>query len=81
MFGALLSLILGIQWHGQGWGLASTLFPPVQQVQMEAGTHPVTVGFSTVWLSRTTRVPRVLAPTAVYCRMYEIPLHGSFIPC
>ena len=48
---------------------------------MEAGTHPVTVGFSTVWLSLTTRVPRVLAQTAVYCRMYEMPLHGSFIPC
>ena len=62
-------------------GLSSSLFPPVQQVQLEAGTHPVTVGFSTVWPSLTTKVPRVLAQTAVYCRMYEIPPHGSFIPC
>ena len=28
-----------------------------------------------------TRVPRVLAQTAVDCRMYEMPLHGPFIPC
>ena len=48
---------------------------------MEVGIHPVTVGFSTVWLSQTTRVPRVLAQTAAYCGMYEMPLHGSFIPC
>ena len=38
------------------------------------------MGFSTVWLSLTTRVPRVLAQTAVFCRMYEMPLHGSFYP-
>ena len=59
----------------------STLFPPFLQVQLEAGTHPVTVGFSTVWLSLTTEVPRVLTQTAVYCRIDEMPLHGSFIPC
>ena len=63
-----------------GAGLSSSRLPPVQQVQLEAGTHPVTVGFSTVWLSLTTRVPRVLAQTAVYCRMYEMPLPGSFYP-
>ena len=73
--------MLDIQWHRRGRGLSSFRLPPVQQVQMEAGAHPVTVGFSTVWLSLTTRVPRVLAPTAVYCRMYEMPLHESFILC
>ena len=67
-------LISGIQWHGQGRGLASTLFPPVQQVQMEAGTHPVTVGFSTVWPSLTTNVPRVLTrvgPWFIPCNLYS----------
>ena len=73
--------MLGIQWHRRGRGLSSSRLLPVQQVQMEAGTHPVTVGFSTVWLSLMTRGPRVLAQTAVYCRIYEMPLHGSFIPC
>ena len=80
-FGALLPLILGIYWHRQRRGLSSTPFPPVQQVQLEAGTHPVTVGFSTVWPSLTTKVPRVLTQTAVYCRMYGIPPRGSFILC
>ena len=61
--------------------LSVLLFQPVQQVQLEVGTHPVTVGFSTVWPSLTTKVPRVLTQAAVYCRMYEIPPHGSFIPC
>ena len=64
-----------------GAGLSSSRLPPVQQVQIEAGTHPVTVGFSTVWLSLATRVPRVLAQTAVHCKMCEMPLHGPFIPC
>ena len=44
-------------------------------------THPVTVGFSTVWSSLTTQVPRALTQTAVHCRMYGMPPHGSFIPC
>ena len=61
--------------------LSLSPFSPVQQVQLEAGTHPITVGFSTVWLSLTTKVPRVLTQTAVYCRMYEIPPRGSLIPC
>ena len=73
-------LILDIQWHRRGQGLSLSPFPPVQQVQLEAGTHPVTVGFSTVWPSLTTKVPRVLTQTAVYCRMYGIPPRGSFIP-
>ena len=80
-FGTFLSLIVNIYWHCQGWGLSPTPLPPILQVQLEAGTHPVTVGFSTVWPSLTTEVPRVLTQTAVYCRMYGIPLHGSFIPC
>ena len=60
-----------------GAGLILPLFPPVQQVQLEAGTHPVTVGFSTVWPSLMTKVPRVLTQTAVYCRMYRIPPRWS----
>ena len=54
---------------------------PIFQVQLEVGTHPVTVGFSTVWPSLTTEVPRALAQAIVHCRIYEMPLHGSFIPC
>ena len=72
---------MNIYWHCQGRGLSPTPLPPILQVQLEAGTHPVTVGFSTVWPSLTTEVPRVLTQTAVYCRMYGIPPHGSFIPC
>ena len=37
------------------------------EVQLEAGTHPVTVGFSTVWQLLTTGVPRVLARAVYYC--------------
>ena len=40
-------------------------FPLIQQVQLEAETHLVTMGFSTVWPSLTTRVPHVLAQTVV----------------
>ena len=65
-FGTFLSLITNIKWHRWGRGLSSFLFPPVQQVQLEAGTHPVTVGFSTVWPSLTTKVPRTSAQTACY---------------
>ena len=63
-----------------GWGLSLSLFLPVHQIQLEAVTHSVTVGFSTVWPSLTTKVPRVLTQAAVYRRMYRIPSHGSFIP-
>ena len=73
--------MVNIYWHCQGRGLSPTLLPPILQVQLEAGTHPVTVGFSTVWPSLTTEVPRVLTQMAVYCRMYGTPPHGSFIPC
>ena len=34
---------------------------------MEAGTHPVTVGFSTVWQSLMTGVPCVLTQAVYYC--------------
>ena len=56
-----------------GRGLSLFLFPPVQQEQLEAGTHPVTVGFSTVWPSLTTKVPRTLAQTACYCVRNPFP--------
>ena len=62
-------------------GLVFNPAPANLQVQLEAGTHPVTVGFSTVWSSLTTEVPRALTQTAVHCRMYKMPPHGSFIPC
>ena len=80
-FGAFLSLIVNIYWHCQRRGLFPTLLPPILQVQLEAETHPVTVGFSTVWQSLTTEVPRALTQVAVYCSVYGIPSHGSFIPC
>ena len=50
-----------------GQGLASTLLPPILEVQLEAETHPVTVGFSTVWQSLTTGIPRALTQVAHYC--------------
>ena len=65
-FGTFLSLIVNIYWHCRGWGLSPTLLPPILQVQLEAETHPVTVGFPTVWLSSTTEVPRALTQAAVY---------------
>ena len=37
------------------------------EVQLEAGTHPVTVGFSTVWQSLMTGVPCVLTRVVYYC--------------
>ena len=64
-FGAFLSSIVNIYWHRRGWGLASTPLPPIWKVQLEVETHPVTVGFSTVWQSSTTEVPRALTQ-AVY---------------
>ena len=75
-FGAFHSSIVNIYWHRRGRGLSPPLFPPVQQVQLEAETHPVTVGFSTVWQSLTTEVPCVLTQTAVSCRMCGIPPAG-----
>ena len=79
-FGAFHSSIVNIYRHRRGRGLSLSPFPPVQQVQLEAGTHPVTVGFSTVWPSLTTKVPRVLTQTVVYCSMCGIPPRGYFIP-
>ena len=66
-FWRLLSLIVNIYWHRQRRGLSSSPFPPVQQVQLEAGTHPVTVGFSTVWPSLTTEVPCFSTRAVYYC--------------
>ena len=66
-FGAFLCLIVNIYWHCRGWGLSPTLLPPILQVQLEAETHPVTVGFSTVWPSLTTEVPRASTQAACYC--------------
>ena len=57
-FGAFHSSIVNIYWHCRRRGLSPTPFPPVQQVQLEAEIHPVTVGFSAVWQSLTTEVPR-----------------------
>ena len=42
-------------------------FLPNLEVQLEAGTHPVTVGFSTVWQPLMTRVPHVLTQAVYYC--------------
>ena len=51
----------------RGRGLSSPLFPPVKQVQLEVETHPVTVGFSTVWQSLTTGVPCFSTRAVYYC--------------
>ena len=59
--------MVNIYWHCRWRGLSSTSLPPILQVQLEAGTHPVTVGFSTVWQSLTTEVPRALTQAACYC--------------
>ena len=63
-----------------GAGLIFTPVPASPASTAGGGDSPVTVGFSTVWPSLTTKVPCVLTQTAVYCRMYGIPPHGSFIP-
>ena len=34
-----------------GGAYLQPLLPPILKVQLEVGTHPVTVGFSTVWQS------------------------------
>ena len=65
-FGTFLSLIGNIYWHRRRRGLSPTPFPPILQVQLEAGTHPVTVGFSTVWQSLMTEVPRASTQAACY---------------
>ena len=73
--------MVNIYWHCRRRGLSSPLFPPVQHVQLEAETHPVTVGFSTVWQSLMTDVPRAFTQAAVYYRVHGIPSHRPFIPC
>ena len=50
-----------------GAGLTPTPLPPILEVQLEAETHPVTVGFSTVWQSLMTGVPRALTQVAYCC--------------
>ena len=66
-FGTFLFFIVNIYWHCLGRDLASTPLPPILEVQLEAETHPVTVGFSTVWQPLTTGVPRALTQVAYYC--------------
>ena len=53
-FGTSYFLIACIYWHRRGWGLALILSRHNLEVQLEAGTHLVTVGFS------MTRIPRVV---------------------
>ena len=65
--------MVNIYWHRRRRGLSVTLLPPILQVQLEAGTHPVTVGFSTVWQSLTTEVPRALTQAACYCVRNPFP--------
>ena len=47
-FGTLHSFIAYFYWHHRGWGLALALSHHNLEVQLEVGTHLVTVGFSTV---------------------------------
>ena len=52
------------------------------EVQLEAETHPVLVGFSTVWQSLTTGVPRTLAQIVYYCIRGPNNLSTGFlVPC
>ena len=48
-FGTLFSFIACIYWHCWGQGLSLALSCHSPAVQLEAGTHLFTVGFSTVW--------------------------------
>ena len=58
--------LVALSWAGTQYCSLALLSRQDLEVQLEAGTHPVTVGFSTVWQPLTTGVPRVLT-RAVYC--------------
>ena len=72
--------------HRRGRGLSSSLFRPVQQVQLEAGTHPVTVGFSTVWPSFDDQHSPYFSPDSLLLCTGSFPwvfypVLLGFIPC
>ena len=58
--------LVALSWAGTQYCSLTPLSCQDLEVQLEAGTHPVTVGFSTVWQPLTTGIPRVLT-RAVYC--------------
>ena len=58
--------LVALSWVGTQCCSLALLSHQDLEVQLGAGTHPVTVGFSTVWQPLMTGVPRVLT-RAVYC--------------
>ena len=61
-------------------GLISNPAPANSTSTVGGGDSPSYSGFSTVWQSLTTEVPRALTQAAVYCNMYGILPHGSLYP-
>ena len=58
--------LVALSWAGTQYCSLTPLCCQDLGVPLEAGTHQVTVGFSTVWQPLTTGVPHVLTQ-AVYC--------------
>ena len=59
--------LAALSWAGTQYCSLAPLSHQDLEVQLEAETHPVTVGFSTVWQSLMTGVPCALAQVAYYC--------------
>ena len=64
-----------------GAGLILISVPASPASTAGGGDSPSYSGFFHCLAVFDDQVPRVLTQTAVYCRMYEIPPHGSFILC
>ena len=81
-FGAFLSFVVNIYWHCQGWGLTPTPLPPILEIQLEAETHPVTVGFSHCLAVFDDRSSLCFNPgSLLLCMRPKQPFHGSLVLC
>ena len=59
--------LVALPWVGTQYCSLAPLSRQNLEVLVEVGTHPVTVGFSTVWQSLTTGVPHILTWAVYYC--------------
>ena len=73
--------LVALSWVGTQYCSLAPLSRQNLEVLLEAGTHPVTVGFSTVWQPLMTGVPRILVRAVYYHVRDPNNLSASLLSC